>query len=126
MASDARDGRSTFLARRTGGLCALLIAVLWTCSAAMATPAVPPAAAAPSAEGTAATGHARDGAMVRYFNRDIVTLRDEFLGRTPEIRARAAEENIERIVRKPGNPMLRYVGGVAVDPRPPQPGEVKR
>ena len=110
MTSDARDGRSTFLARRAGGLCALLIAVLWTCSAAMATPAVPPAAdaAAPSAEGTAATGQARDGAMVRYFNRDIVTLRDEFLGRTPEIRARAAEENIERIVRKPGKAKVTF------------------
>ncbi len=70
---------------------------------APATPAVPPVAAAPGDDAAAPATEARtDGTTVRYFNRDIVTLRDEFLGRTPQIRARSAEENIERIVRKPG------------------------
>ena len=43
-----------------------------------------------------------DAATARYFNRDIATFRSRFLGNTPEMRARAAEANIERIVEQAG------------------------
>ncbi|MGO4551317.1 mechanosensitive ion channel family protein [Lysobacter sp. 2RAF19] len=43
-----------------------------------------------------------DSATARFFNRDIATFRSRFLGNTPEMRARAAEANIERIVEQPG------------------------
>ncbi|UHQ20093.1 mechanosensitive ion channel family protein [Lysobacter sp. KIS68-7] len=41
-------------------------------------------------------------ATAHFFNRDIVTFRSRFLGNPPERRARAAEDNIERIVEEPG------------------------
>jgi small-conductance mechanosensitive channel len=43
-----------------------------------------------------------EAATARFFNRDIVTFRSRFLGNTPEMRARAAEANIERIVEQAG------------------------
>jgi len=39
-------------------------------------------------------------ATVRFYNRDIVTLRSEFLGRTPELRARASEAAIRRVAER--------------------------
>src|SRR4249919_2916539 len=58
-----------------------------------ATVAAPAAVRAPASAGTA---------TARFFNRDIVTFRSRFLGNTPEMRARATESNIERIVEAPG------------------------
>ena len=43
-----------------------------------------------------------EAATARFFNRDIATFRSRFLGNTPEMRARAAEANIERIVEQAG------------------------
>ncbi|WP_157956524.1 mechanosensitive ion channel family protein [Dyella sp. C11] len=40
---------------------------------------------------------------LRYFNRDIVTFRSDFLGRSPELRARAGVDNIDRIITKQGD-----------------------
>ena len=41
-------------------------------------------------------------ATVRYFNRDVITLRSVVLGRTPAVRATAAAENIDLIVAQAG------------------------
>ncbi|MBP6626849.1 MAG: mechanosensitive ion channel family protein [Arenimonas sp.] len=45
-----------------------------------------------------ATDEVLPPATVRYFNRDIVTFRARLFGNAPELRARAAEANIARIV----------------------------
>lgn len=47
-------------------------------------------------------------ATVKFFNRDILTLRSTFLGRSPELRARTAEANIERVVQLPGTPKVEF------------------
>lgn len=49
-----------------------------------------------------------NAATARFFNRDIATFRSRFLGNTPEMRARAAEANIERIVEQPGVAQATY------------------
>src|SRR6478609_10184377 len=49
-----------------------------------------------------------DSATARFFNRDIATFRSRFLGNTPEMRARATESNIERIVEAPGQAQPSY------------------
>jgi len=64
-----------------------------------ATVAAPAAVRAPASAGTA---------TARFFNRDIVTFRSRFLGNTPEMRARATESNIERIVEAPGQAQPSY------------------
>jgi len=74
-------------------LTALLFAVL-ACGVAFATPAT---VTAPTPRPALATSD-----TARFFNRDIVTFRSRFLGNTPAMRARAAENNIERIVEEPG------------------------
>lgn len=66
-----------------------------------------PAFAAPAPEPGATEAPAvaapeREEATIHYFNRDIATLRSRFLGRSPELRARTAEANIERVVLMPG------------------------
>ncbi|HEY0504147.1 MAG TPA: mechanosensitive ion channel family protein [Lysobacter sp.] len=86
-------------------LAGLLVLMLGT---AAATPTPPPADVPSGGAAPQAQAQRDDGTTVRYFNRDIVTLRDSFLGRTPQIRARAAEENIERIVRKPGEAKVAF------------------
>ncbi|MUV13661.1 mechanosensitive ion channel family protein [Noviluteimonas gilva] len=67
--------------------------------------ALPPAHATPAttvaAPATVRTADP-DAATARFFNRDIATFRSRFLGNTPEMRARAAEANIERIVEQAG------------------------
>jgi hypothetical protein len=50
----------------------------------------------------AATDDESPPATVRYFNRDIVTIRARLFGNPPERRARAAEANIARIVDEHG------------------------
>jgi small-conductance mechanosensitive channel len=49
-----------------------------------------------------APAQASQEATVRYFNRDIVTFRSDFLGRAPELRARTTEANIDRIAKRYG------------------------
>ena len=55
----------------------------------------PPPPPAPAA-------HANAPAVLRYFNRDIVVLREPFFGNSPERRARVAEANIARLIDEPG------------------------
>lgn len=59
-----------------------------------------PAATAPE--------HRPGEATVQYFNRDIVTFRAPFLGRAPELRAKTAEENIDRIAMKQGDATVSF------------------
>ncbi len=63
--------------------------------------AQPQEPSAPPANDETHTDHPGD-AVARYFNRDIVTFRASFLGRPPELRARTAQENIDRVVKKNG------------------------
>jgi len=61
-----------------------------------------PATAPASAEAVDAS------ATARYFNRDLVTFRGPLYGNTPQMRARATEVNLARIVDLPGNAEIRY------------------
>ncbi|KGQ20055.1 Mechanosensitive ion channel family protein [Lysobacter dokdonensis DS-58] len=61
-----------------------------------------PATSVPTPATTAPAASLQDTATARFFNRDIVTFRSRFLGNTPQMRARAAEANIERIVEHHG------------------------
>lgn len=73
---------------------------------AAAVPALAAAADAPVEAPTAAT--------VRYYNRDILTFRSAFMGRSPLQRAEVTEFNIRRIVDEPGLPDISFkdtVGG---------------
>ncbi|MEN5207306.1 mechanosensitive ion channel family protein [Stenotrophomonas terrae] len=47
-------------------------------------------------------------AMVRYYNRDILSFRAAFMGRSPLQRAEVAEFNIKRIVDEPGLPGISF------------------
>ncbi|MCD9087215.1 mechanosensitive ion channel family protein [Stenotrophomonas sp. SY1] len=47
-------------------------------------------------------------ATVQFYNRDIVELRTNFLGHTPELRARAAEANIRRVADRWGTPKANF------------------
>ena len=66
-------------------------------------PAPAPASAAPATPATTTAP-----ATLRYFNRDIVTLRAPFFGNSPERRARIAQDNIARIVDQPGDAKVSY------------------
>jgi small-conductance mechanosensitive channel len=66
-------------------------------------PASEPAPDPASASASAATATTTAPATLRYFNRDIVTLRAPFFGNSPERRARIAQDNIARIVDQPGD-----------------------
>lgn len=58
---------------------------------------------APTADEGAPSGAQRTpDATVEFHNREILTLRSDFLGRSPRMRAEAAEANIQRIVDRPG------------------------
>lgn len=101
--------RARPLARGMAGALLVFLALLPCFALAQdAPPAAPGAPATAATTATATPPEREDGATVRYFNRDIVTLRDEFLGRSPQLRARSAEENIERIVRKPGQATVTF------------------
>jgi len=65
-----------------------------------------PAAAAAAAP--ASTEAAGERATARYFNRDLVTFRGPLYGNTPQMRARATEANLARIVDLPGHADIRY------------------
>jgi len=87
---------------------ALALAGLLAAPAAFAQPApVPAAQAQPAAETGAAPAQERDG-VVRFYNREILTLRSEFLGRSPELRAATAEAGIQRVVDRPGMPEVTF------------------
>jgi small-conductance mechanosensitive channel len=86
----------------------IAVPALLLAGGAIAAPSLVPTPAPPPVEGEASTKPEIQEATVRYFNRDIVTLRGEFLGRSPEVRARAAEENIERIVLLPGTAVVSF------------------
>ena len=80
----------------------VLLAML--AAGAGATPAAP-AASAPAGDiaAKAAPPDAGSGdATVRFYNRDIATLRSDFLGRAPELRARTSEAAIRRAVERGG------------------------
>jgi len=82
---------------------ALLLALLASPFALRAAPQAPPDA--PTEDHADAAGQE---AVVRYFNRDIVTFRADFLGRPPALRAKTAEENISRIAARYGNPDVSF------------------
>lgn len=86
-------------------LAALLLPILLLsslpCLAWQASPATGPAQAGSQAAVASPPAAGRD-ATVRFYNREILTLRGEFLGRSPELRAAAAEANIQRVVDRPG------------------------
>lgn len=73
-----------------------VLTLLLACGVVSAQPATAPAAAAPAPV-------VAPDATARYFNRDIVTFRSSFLGNTPDMRARATEANLARIVDLPGH-----------------------
>ncbi len=74
------------------------------CAFANAAPEPTAPANAPAATTTTTSAPA----TLRYFNRDIVTLRAPFFGNTPERRARIGEANIARIVDQPGEAKVGY------------------
>lgn len=83
-------------------------ALLALCSGLLAAP-VPALAAAEDAPVEAPAA-----ATVRYYNRDILTFRSAFMGRSPLQRAEVTEFNIRRIVDEPGLPEISFkdtVGG---------------
>jgi len=57
---------------------------------------------------TVATTDAPAPAIVRYYNRDILTFRGAFMGRSPLQRADVTEFNIKRIVDEPGLPGISF------------------
>ncbi|KAF1693405.1 mechanosensitive ion channel family protein [Pseudoxanthomonas koreensis] len=101
------------------GLAALLLATAFTLAASPAATAAPkatpdggaaPAAAAPAAAAPAAAAPALafNEATVRFYNRDIATLRTEFMGRDPQLRARTAEAAIARAFERFGAAKLEF------------------
>jgi small-conductance mechanosensitive channel len=87
------------------------MAVAWLLAAPAAFagsgPVAPPVQAQPAAEPASTPAKGRDG-VVRFYNREILTLRSEFLGRSPEFRAATAEANIQRITDRPGALDVRF------------------
>lgn len=71
-----------------------------------ASPAVPTRGEAKPAPVAAAP--AFDEATVRFYNRDIVTLRTEFMGRDPQLRARTAEAAITRAFERFGSGKVEF------------------
>jgi small-conductance mechanosensitive channel len=75
--------------------------------AAAATPVPASLPAAVEDTPVAAPPASRD-AKVRFYNRDIATMRVDFLGREPELRARTAEAAIRRAFERPGPPRIEF------------------
>ncbi|HEY5851286.1 MAG TPA: mechanosensitive ion channel family protein [Lysobacter sp.] len=93
--------RSLFLA-------ALLLAGL---SMALTSTAAPPASADANTQlGSTAqpVPPPATEATVRFFNRDLFTLRSTLIGRSVDLRARTAEANIARVVEQPGTPKVTF------------------
>jgi len=65
-------------------------------------------AEAPASAVSSTTDAHSDSATARYFNRDLVTFRAPLYGNTPQMRARATEANLARIVDLPGPAVIRY------------------
>ncbi len=88
---------------------ALVLAIVLAGLALTATAAAPPAAQGDTAttEAAAAPPPATE-ATVKFFNRDIMTLRSPLLGRSVDLRARTAEANIARVVEQPGTPKVAF------------------
>lgn len=82
----------------------LLVLLPLAASLLAAAPSTSPLPAFPGAESPAKdeVAPAAPEATIRFYNRDIVTLRTEFLGRTPELRARTSEMAIRRVVEQSG------------------------
>ncbi|GAB3504761.1 mechanosensitive ion channel family protein [Pseudoxanthomonas daejeonensis] len=99
-AKSSPGGRRHLLAALRGVTVLGLLSLAVALGAAPATSPLPalPGAAPPPAVETPADSEA----TVRFYNRDIVTLRAEFLGRTPELRARTTEAAIRRVVEESG------------------------
>jgi small-conductance mechanosensitive channel len=86
----------------------VLLAAAWL-PAASATPAS--SLAAPLGAGDPTDEQDEPGfeeATVRFYNRDIVTLRSEFLGRDPEVRARSAESSIASAAARHASPKVEF------------------
>jgi len=81
----------------------LLAACFAMAAVATATPSAP---AAPPAAASAPTGDDAS-ATARWFNRDLVTFRASLYGNSPQMRARATEANLARIVDLPGHGQIR-------------------
>lgn len=79
-------------------LAGLVLLVAFSSGATTALPAQPK----PESEFAGTAPNESTEATIRYFNREIATLRGTFLGRSPEVRAKAAQESIERIVSQAG------------------------
>lgn len=78
-----------------------LLATAGGASAAVQAPAASATALPDDADEPAApVDSPANEATVRFYNRDIVTLRGEFLGRDPELRARTSEATIRRVVER--------------------------
>ena len=85
-----------------------ILSIVWVASFPLqasqepAAPVAPPPASDATASATAQSAPAFREDTVRFYNRDIVTLRTEFLGRDPHLRARTAEAAIARAVERGG------------------------
>ncbi|QSX76376.1 mechanosensitive ion channel [Lysobacter arenosi] len=88
----------------------LILAIVLAALAPVATAAAPPAQSGSSltADTAPATPPPATESTVRFFNRDIMTMRSTLLGRSPELRARTAEANIEQVVQRPGTPTVAF------------------
>src|SRR5688572_10293205 len=89
---------------------ALIPAIVLAALAPVATAAAPPAQSGNllTAYTAPATPPPATESTVRFFNRDIMTMRSTLLGRSPELRARTAEANIEQVVQRPGTPTVAF------------------
>lgn len=87
----------------------LTLLLVLSCTSAFGAPGID---AAPAADGAIATTNSTTNDLieenVRFFNREVMTMRAEFLGRSPQLRAATAEANIRRIVEKPGIPKIEF------------------
>ncbi|MFD1042029.1 mechanosensitive ion channel family protein [Pseudoxanthomonas kaohsiungensis] len=81
-----------------GILAGLLLSAGGTSAATPATSS--PVLATGAGQASAPASSPAAEATVRFYNRDIVTLRSEFLGRGPELRARTSEATIRRVVER--------------------------
>ncbi|KAF1705125.1 mechanosensitive ion channel protein MscS [Pseudoxanthomonas kaohsiungensis] len=100
MARATRSLRTMLQVRAVllGILAGLLLSAGGTSAATPATSS--PVLATGAGQASAPASSPAAEATVRFYNRDIVTLRSEFLGRGPELRARTSEATIRRVVER--------------------------
>lgn len=91
--------RFWLVATRIVTVALLMAAVGWTAKGYTA-PAPQDAAASSASVATPEHPQEQTQATLRYFNREITTFRSYFMGRSPELRARTAADNIAHISAK--------------------------